>query len=99
MNVWFFLYLPIKGRVDHMIREVIQEAENNLIGMDIEINNGVYFCYNNKDKQFICQGTTVAEIRTAFEARYPGKIAYLVGGDTTAVATLKESLKLEVVKE
>jgi hypothetical protein len=96
--VWI-LYQRIKGRVDDMVKQIIQQAEDDLVGLDIEVSNGVYFCYNNKDKQFICQGTTVAEIRRAFESRYPGKTAYLAGGDDTAVAKLKESLRLEVAKE
>jgi len=96
--VWI-LYQRIKGRVDHMIAEVIKEVEADLVGLDIEVSNGVYFCYNNKDKQFICQGADVTEIRQAFESRYPGKTAYLAGGDDVAVAKLKESLRLEAVKE
>jgi hypothetical protein len=91
----FILYRRIKDRVDQMINQVINEAEANLIGLDIEVDNGVYFCYNNEDKQFICQGKTVAEIREAFQSRYPGKTAYLAGGDPRVVAELKiELLKL-----
>jgi len=87
-----YLYRDLKKRVDRMIREVIEEAEADLIGLDIEVDNGVYFCYNNKDKQFICQGTTVAEIRRAFQARFPDKTAYLAGGDPEVVATFKTEL-------
>lgn len=90
-----YLYRDLKNRVDEMIKEVIAEAEANLIGLDIEVDNGTYFCYNNEDKQFVCQGKTVAEIRTAFQDRFPGKTAYLAGGDPRVVAELKtELLKL-----
>jgi hypothetical protein len=89
--VWL-LYRKLKVRVDRMINELINEAEANLVGLDIEVDNGVYFCYNNEDKQFVCQGTTVAEIRTAFQARYPGKTAYLAGGDPRVVAEFKTEL-------
>jgi hypothetical protein len=92
--VWI-LYRRLKVRIDQMIAEVIEEAEANLVGLDVEVDNGVYFCYNNEDKQFVCQGATVAEIRTAFQARFPGKTAYLAGGDPRVVAELKtELLKL-----
>ena len=91
----WILYQRIKSRVDRMIEEIISEAEENLVGLDIEVDNGVYFCYNNEDKQFVCQGKTVAEIRKAFQARFPGKTAYLAGGDPRVVAELKvELLKL-----
>ena len=91
----WFIYRDLKSRVDQMIAEVLAEAEADLIGLDIELDNGKYFCYNNKDKQFICQGETVAEIKQAFQARFPGKTAYLAGGDPEVVATFKtELLKL-----
>jgi hypothetical protein len=94
--VWF-LYQKLKKQVDQMIEQVIAEAETNLVGLDIELDNGTYFCYNNEDKQFVCQGSTVAEIRRAFGERYPGKTAYLAGGDPRVVAELKtELLKLGV---
>ena len=93
----WILYQRIKSRVDRMIEEIISEAEENLVGLDIEVDNGVYFCYNNEDKQFVCQGTTVAEIRRAFQARYPDKTAYLAGGDPRVVAEFKtELLKLAI---
>jgi hypothetical protein len=94
--IWY-LYQKIKSRIDRMIAEVVDEAAANLVGLDIEVDNGVYFCYNNEDKQFICQGKTVAEIRQAFQERFPGKTAYLAGGDPRVVAELKtELLKLGI---
>lgn len=92
--VWI-LYHRLKNRVDELIKEVITEAEANLVGLDIEVDNDTYFCYNHTDKQFVCQGKTVAEIRQAFQERFPGKTAYLAGGDPRVVAELKtELLKL-----
>jgi hypothetical protein len=94
LYVWI-LYNRLKNRVDQIINEVIQEAESNLVGLDIEVDKGVYFCYNTKDKQFVCQGSTVKEIREGFQRRYPDKTAYLAGGDPRVVAELKtELLKL-----
>jgi hypothetical protein len=96
LYIWV-LYQRIKSHVDQMVERIINEAEADLVGLDIEVDNGVYFCYNNEDKQFVCQGTTVAEIRTAFQARFPDKTAYLAGGDPRVVAELKtELLKLGI---
>ena len=90
-------YQRIRGRIDDMVKKIIQEAESNLVGIDIEVDQGRYFCYNSEDKQFVCQGATVAEIRTAFQARFPGKTAYLAGGDPSVVAELEtELLKLGI---
>ena len=85
-------YQRIRGRIDDMVKKIIQEAESNLVGIDIEVDQGRYFCYNSEDKQFVCQGATVAEIRTAFQARFPGKTAYLAGGDPSVVAELETEL-------
>lgn len=88
----WYLYQDLKSRIDRMIAEVIQEAEADLIGLNIEVDKGVYFCYNNEDKQFVCQGTTVSEIRQAFQDRFPGKTAYLAGGDPTVVEQFRAEL-------
>jgi hypothetical protein len=96
LYIWV-LYQRIRGRVDEMVNQIINEAEANLVGIDIEVDQGRYFCYNSEDKQFVCQGTTVAEIRTAFQARFPGKTAYLAGGDPRVIAEFKtELLKLSI---
>jgi len=96
LYIWI-LYQRIRGRVDHMVKQIIQQAEADLVGLDIEIDNGTYFCYNHTDKQFVCQGATVAEIRQAFQARFPSKTAYLAGGDPAVVSTFRtELLKLSI---
>ena len=89
--VWV-LYQRIKTRVDHMIQEVLDEAAETLVGIEVELDKGVYFCYKSEDKQFVCQGTTVSEIRQAFQDRFPGKTAYLAGGDPTVVAQFRTEL-------
>jgi hypothetical protein len=96
LYVWY-LYRNLKNQIDQMIAQVLAEAEADLVGVDIEVDNGVYFCYNNTDKQFICRGNTVAEIKQAFRERFPTKTAYLAGGDPEVVAHFKtELLKLSV---
>jgi hypothetical protein len=91
----WYLYRDLKSRINKMIAEVIAEAEASMVGLDIELDNGVYFAYNSEDKTFICQGTTVGEIAVAFRARYPTKTAYLAGGEPAVVEQFKtELLKL-----
>ena len=91
LYIWI-LFQRINGRVDDMVDQIIQEAESNLVGLDIEVDKDTYFCYNSEDKQFICQGKTVAEIRQAFGARFPGKTAYLAGGDPGIVEQFRAEL-------
>lgn len=90
------VYLYIRGLVRTVMRELdehIERAANTLMPVIIERENGVLFCYDKQDKQFICQGATVAEIREAFARRYPDKTAYLDGGDEELVKELREELK------
>ena len=94
LYIWI-LFQRIKSRVDRMVDQIIQQAEADLIGLDIELDRGVYFCYNNTDKQFVCQGSTIDEIKRSFQQRFPGKTAYLAGGDPAVVEQFKtELLKL-----
>jgi hypothetical protein len=91
LYIWI-LFQRIRGRVDDMVKQIIQQAQDDLIGLDIELDKNTYFCYNSKDKQFVCQGTTVTEIKKTFEARFPGKTAYLAGGDPAVVEQFKTEL-------
>ena len=90
----YMLYQKLKKEINRLVDEVVQEAEASLIGVDIEVDKGVYFCYNNKDKQFICQGRTVQEIKEGFRQRFSDKTAYLAGGDPVIV----EQFKIELLK-
>ena len=94
----WMVWRRIKSRVDQLIEEVLAEAEASMMGLHIEADNGVYFCYND-DKQFICQGTTVEEIKLAFQSRYPDKTAYLAGGDPAVVEHFKTELTKLTVNE
>jgi hypothetical protein len=91
LYIWI-LYQRIRGRIDRMIAEVVDEAAADLVGLEIEVDRGRYFCYNSEDKQFVCQGVTVAEIKKAFEVRFPGKTAYLASGDPAVVEQFKTEL-------
>ena len=92
LYIWI-LFQRIRGRVDRMVDQIIQEAQADIIGLDIELDKNTYFCYNSEDKQFVCQGTTVAEIKQSFQDRFPGKTAYLAGGDPVVVEQFRTELK------
>jgi hypothetical protein len=77
-----------------LVREAVAETEANMIGLIVEQEGGVIYAYTEQDRQFVCQGATVEEIRAGFKSRYPEKTAYLAGGD----ADLVEHFKQELVK-
>jgi hypothetical protein len=76
-----------------VVRETIREVEEHFVGVVVEEDAGQLYFYQETDRQFMCQGETLAEIRQKFNELYPEKIAYLAGGDPALVERLKAELK------
>jgi hypothetical protein len=75
-----------------IVREAVAEAESNMIGLIVEQEGDVIYAYTEKDRQFVCQGATLEELRAGFRSRYPEKTAYLAGGDSELVERFKQEL-------
>ena len=75
-----------------VVREAVAEAEVNMVGLIVEQEGGAIYAYTEQDRQFVCQGATVAEIREGFKSRYPEKTAYLAGGDEALVERFRTEL-------
>ena len=89
------IYLYVRGLIRKVMTELdehIERAASTLMPVIVERMNGVIFCYSKEDNQFICQGSTLTEIRAAFKARFPDRTAYLDGGDEELVKELREEL-------
>ena len=89
----FWLIGKIKTVLDENggVEKIIQE---HLIVLDVELDNGTYFCYNNEDKQFVCQGKSYRDIKEAVEKITPKKLIIL--SDKTPKDILE---KLQAEKE
>ncbi len=83
--------------LDNMIRETLDEVKSSLVGLVIEEDGGQLYAYRDSDRQFLCQGVDIAEIRKKFNEQYPDKTAYLSGGEPALVERLKA--ELAVIKE
>lgn len=83
--------------LDNMVRETLKEVKSSLVGVIIEQDGDQLYVYRDSDRQFLCQGATIAEIRRKFNEQYPDKTAYLSGGDPALIERLKAELK--VLKE
>ena len=93
--VAFYVWRTIRRFEDQMqglVREAIQEAEANMIGLVVEQDGDVIYAYTVTDRQFVCQGSNLEEIRKGFKSRYPEKTAYLAGGDAALVERFKQEL-------
>jgi hypothetical protein len=76
-----------------LVRETIREVEADMVGIVVEEDAGQLYVYRETDRQFLCQGTTLMEIRKRFNEQYPSKIAYLAGGDPALIERLKNELE------
>ena len=93
---FLLIYLYIRNLVKKVISEIdnqIDQVKNKLMPVVIERVNGQLYCYTEADKHFICQGTDMAEIKQAFEVRYPDMTAYLAGGEEELIKELRNQLK------
>jgi hypothetical protein len=73
------LYVSIKvtralNELDLMLEKMSKAEEIEVV---IEKENGIYYCYEKQDRQFICQGRSIEEFRQAFRLARPGKTAYI----------------------
>ena len=76
-----------------LVRETIKEVEADMVGIVVEEEAGQLYFYRETDRQFLCQGSTLTEIRKRFNDMYPSKIAFLAGGDPALIERLKNELK------
>ena len=94
--VVFWIWRTVRRFEDEMrglVRETIKEVEADMVGIVVEEEAGQLYFYRETDRQFLCQGTTLMEIRKRFNEQYPSKIAYLAGGDPALIERLKNELE------
>ena len=76
-----------------LVRETIREVEADMVGIVVEEDAGQLYFYRETDRQFLCQGADLMEIRKRFNELYPEKIAFLAGGDPALIERLRTELK------
>jgi len=94
------IYLYIRSLIRQVMMDIdglIEEAKNQMMPVTVERENGIIYCYNKNDNQFICQGTNLSEIKAAFKARFPDRTAYLDGGNLELVEELRGELRKDLV--
>ena len=91
LYVWWVIQ-RFHNNLDSMVRETLDEVRASLVGLVIEEDGGQLYAYRETDRQFLCQGTDIAEIRRKFQEQFPDKTAYLSGGDPALIERLKAEL-------
>lgn len=91
LYVWWVIHRFHKN-LDSMVRETLEEVRASLVGLIIEQEGDQLYAYRETDRQFLCQGANISEIRQKFAEQYPDKTAYLSGGDPDLIERLKTEL-------
>ena len=100
--VVFWIWRTVRRFEDDVrgiVRETIREVEADMVGIVVEEDAGQLYFYRETDRQFLCQGATLMEIRKRFNDMYPEKIAYLAGGDPALIERLRNELTTLKEKE
>ena len=93
------LYVGAVWTIRRMISQAIaedvaeQREEDLVIRAHVEEHNGVFYFYNEKNNEFLIQGSDIKELIAHLESRRPGTTVHVVRGDEGAIAQLKAQLK------
>jgi hypothetical protein len=96
--IWLLFMSIAVRRIEQSVPKDLQQVNDDLeserlIALTVEVVNNQYICYNSKNMEFVCQGRDLADIKSRFQQRYPGKNAAIYNGDESAVITLRQQLK------
>ncbi len=87
------LYLMTVWTMRRLIARAMQEdaadIEDLVIRAHVEEHNGVFYFYNEKNDEFLVQGSNLKELIEHLESRRPGTTVHVVKGDESTIANLK----------
>jgi hypothetical protein len=93
LYVWITIR-RFQAEIDQVMEDTVRVAKDSLVGVVLEEDAGQLYCYRESDRQFLCQGATLGEIRKLFGQQYPDKTAYLADGhDPVLLERLKAELE------
>lgn len=64
--------------LDQYVDKALEMYKKFTIPLKVNKVNSTYYCYNNKDDEFVCQGKDLAEIKEKFKLRYPNYGSYIL---------------------
>jgi hypothetical protein len=91
LYVWHVIQ-KFQTEIDQLAEETVRVVKDSLVGVVLEEDAGQLYCYRETDRQFLCQGTNIGEIKKMFGELYPDKTAYLAGGDPALIERIKAEL-------
>ena len=94
------LYVFAVWTIRRLIARALEEdamtsahEEDLVIRACVEEHNGVFYFYNEKNNEFLIQGSDIKELIEHLESRRPGTTVNVVKGDDATIAQLRAMFK------
>ena len=89
--VWTIRRLILQAMTEDAITAT--REENLIKRAHVEEHNGVFYFYDEKNNEFLVQGSNLQELLEHLESRWPGTTVQVVNGDESTIANLKAMAK------
>ena len=85
----------VRRTIDRVLAQLDLEdtAQDNSIRLKLEFDQDTYFTYNVDNNQFVCQGSSVQQLRERLSEMFPGQSATIVEGDPVILAAVQKELE------
>ncbi len=85
----------VKRAIDRVLAQLHLEdaAQDNSIRLKLEFDQDTYFTYNVDNNQFVCQGSSVQQLRERLSEMFPGQTATIVEGDPAILTAMQQELE------
>lgn len=87
----------MRRAIDRIVGKIDQELAATEIDpgpkLKVELDQNIYFTYNVSNNQFVCQGTSVRQLRERLSEMFPGQTATIVEGDPSVLAAMQQELE------
>lgn len=80
----------IVSKIDQELAEADTDTGPKL---RVELDQNIYFTYNASNNQFVCQGTSVQQLRERLSEMFPGQTATIIEGDPSVLAAMQQELE------
>lgn len=79
--------------MEKVVEQVEEKTEANLLSVDVEFEQDIYFLYNSDDGSFVAQGNDLLDLKKHLNQRFPNRTIKIVNGEPAVLERLKEQIK------
>lgn len=90
---YFYVLYRMKSLLAELDQHLDRAVDAVMIPAVVEKENGIYYCYQERDHKFLAQGSSLAELREIIKSTMPEKTVYINGGNPEAVEELRKEIE------